>query len=58
MTWQECYLPGPSVRLILLTDKPRAFSKKQRAWVAAIAGKLAASSSVAAEAVVTVEAAA
>jgi hypothetical protein len=28
-------------RLVLLSDKPRAFSKKQRAWIAAVANKLA-----------------
>jgi hypothetical protein len=31
-----------STRLVLISDKPRAFSKKQRAWVAAVADKLAA----------------
>ena len=28
-------------RLVLPSDKPRAFSKKQRAWIAAVANKLA-----------------
>ena len=27
-------------RLVLLSDRPRAFSKKQRAWIAAVARKL------------------
>ena len=31
-----------ATRLVLVSDIPRAFSKKQRAWVAAIANKLAA----------------
>lgn len=33
--------PDVGVKLLLISDKPRAFSKKQRAWVAAIADKLA-----------------
>lgn len=32
---------GGATRLVLVSDKPRAFSKKQRAWIAAIADKLA-----------------
>ena len=35
-------------RLMLISDKPRAFSKKQRAWVAAVADKLAAAVNAAA----------
>lgn len=33
---------GAATRLVLVSDKPRAFSKKQRSWIAAIADKLAA----------------
>lgn len=33
---------GGATRLVLVSDKPRAFNRKQRAWVAAIAVKLAA----------------
>ena len=32
---------GGATRLLLVSDKPRAFSKKQRAWVSAVADKLA-----------------
>ena len=35
---------GGKVRLVLLSEKPRAFNAKQRAWAAAMANKLATAS--------------
>ena len=37
---QTVGMGGKETRLVLLSDRPRAFSKKQRAWIAAVARKL------------------